>query len=308
MRRYFLWLIICLLGLGSAAVQAQDETTIPATLYQTVNVRGGPGTRYEIVGQVSAGDTVEVLGRADGASRWLQVLIADGSVGWIPSYLLILNEDPAILPIVGALNGESDGGEVIITAYGTVNVRNGPSILEQIVDQLEAGDTAQARARSNERNDWLYIENQTLAGWVAYFTVDVAGNPNSLPLRVPDAASSDLIHPTRLIRTRFNTRLHAEPGVTSATVGIVPFATEVTPLARSEDNRWLYVASGDLVGWAAADLFALEDGMLDDLPLYSPDAAYELDSLAQSARAPLQVTAEATLEPIMIVPEATDGV
>lgn len=299
MRHLLFWVIVSLLALPVVSGEAQEEPAITATLYQTVNVRSAPGTRTEIVGQVSAGDTVEVIGRAAGPSRWLQVVLADGVTGWIPSYLLILNGDPASLPVVAGSGEDDESAEVIITAYGTVNVRSGPSILEQIVAQLEAGDRAQALARSNERNDWLYIENDMLAGWVAYFTVDVQGNPNSLPLRVPDVASDELIHPTRLIRTRFNTRLHIEPELSSPTVGVVPFDTEVTPLARSEDNLWLYVASETLVGWAAADLFAISDAELDELPLYSPDVATELDSLAQTMLHPSEVTPEATFEVVL---------
>ena len=51
------------LELGRAAVAAQADA-IAATLYQTVNVRSGPGVRYDIVEQVSAETWPELPGIA----------------------------------------------------------------------------------------------------------------------------------------------------------------------------------------------------------------------------------------------------
>ena len=62
-----------------------------------------------------------------------------------------------------------------IIAFGRVNVRSGPSITYSVVGQLEVEDEAPVTARSNYNNDWLYIENESISGWVAYFTVTVRG-------------------------------------------------------------------------------------------------------------------------------------
>jgi uncharacterized protein YgiM (DUF1202 family) len=267
-------LLLLMLGFLTAALPAQAQGEIPATLYQTVNVRGGPDTRFDIVGQVSAGDTVQVIGRADEQSRWLQVTLSGGEEGWIPSYLLIFEADPSGLPVIAAPTGGEAGQSVTVTATGTINVRGGPSITSDIIDQLEAGDQAVALARGNEANDWLYVEGDDVAGWVAYFTVNVNGDPNVLPLRVPDAAAgADLVHPEQLIATRFNTRLHTEPTLSSPTVDVVPFDTEVTPLAKSDDNGWLYVTAGSLTGWAVVDLFTVTPDYVMALPFFDANAA-----------------------------------
>src|SRR5690606_35382658 len=137
------FLLICVLLAGVAA--AQDDA-IDATLYQTVNVRSGPDTRFEIVGRGSAGDTVRVIGRGDDIGLWLQVELADGSVGWVPSYLLILEGDIETLPLVSVGDEATADAEVIVIAYGTVNVRRGPSIADDIVGQLDTGERARALA------------------------------------------------------------------------------------------------------------------------------------------------------------------
>jgi uncharacterized protein YraI len=293
-------LLICIL-LAAAPVAAQDED-IEATLYQTVNVRSGPDTRFEIVQQVKAGDQVQVVGRGDDDGLWLQVELAGGALGWVPSYLLIFEGDVTTLPLVGALPDEGEEqetegpGVVIVTAYGTVNVRSGPSIIEDIVAQLDIGDQARALARSNERNDWLFVENTALSGWVAYFTVYVQGDPTRLPLRVPDVATDDLVHPQDLITTLFNTRLHAEPALDSETVGVLDFGTEVTPFARAIDPTWIYVGTEALRGWGTADLFDITVEHLEALPTYSEDAVYELVS-GEHAEPDPAPTAEAEDEP-----------
>lgn len=273
-----LLLLLAMLPLSAVAL-AQDDT-IEATLYQTVNVRSGPDTRFEIVGQVSAGDTVLVTGRGEQGSLWLRVELADGSVGWVPSYLLIFDGDLSQLPVVGTeTESESPSGgsaTVMVTAYGTVNVRSGPSIVEDIIAQLDIGDEARALARSNERNDWLYVENVALTGWVAYFTVDVQGDPRTLPLRVPDVATEDLVDPRELITTLFNVQLRAEPSLDSDVVGVLDFNTDVTAFARGDNPTWLYIGTEDLRGWAAAELFDISLEHLEALPTYSEDATYEL--------------------------------
>ena len=313
-------LLFCMLfaATGSAVAQDDSDESIEATLYQTVNVRSGPDTRFEIVGQVTAGDTVRVVGRGDEDGFWLQVALADGALGWAPSYLLIFEGDVTTLPLVGpapVAGVDSESEVVLVTAYGTVNVRSGPSIVEDIIAQLDIGDEARALARSNERNDWLYVENTDLTGWVAYFTVDVRGDVTTLPLRVPDIATDDLIHPNEIIMTLFNTRLHVEPTLESETIGVLDFGTEVTPFARGEDPTWIYVGTEDVRGWATADLFDISLEHLDALPTYSDDALYELlpDEAdvptevatidASPTPAPAQATPSAT--PLLFVPEPT---
>ena len=56
-------LTIALILLSTGAVLWAQDADIVATAYQTVNVRRGPGTQYEIIGQLDGGDTVPVLGR-----------------------------------------------------------------------------------------------------------------------------------------------------------------------------------------------------------------------------------------------------
>jgi uncharacterized protein YraI len=70
---------------------AATATQPPAefTANQNVNVRGGPGTNYPIIGQLKAGDAKKVMAKNDDAS-WLQFNY-DGDPGWVSAALVTVN-------------------------------------------------------------------------------------------------------------------------------------------------------------------------------------------------------------------------
>jgi uncharacterized protein YraI len=261
---------------GVFVMSAAAQEGVSATVYQTANVRSGPDTRFEIVGQLAQGDRVLVTGR-DEEGRWLQVTMASDEVGWLPLFVLTLEGDLEDIPLLDDEQGTPEAeAEVTVSAYGRVNVRSEPAISGDIVGQLDVGDTASATARNNRDTDWLLIENDALEGWVAFFAVRVQGNLDSLPILVPDSSGEELIPPTVLIRTRFNARLHPEPDLDSPTTVIVPFNSEVTPIARSEDGQWLLVGYQGQTGWGSIELFAIPNDQLEELPVFPPEATPEV--------------------------------
>lgn len=54
-----------------------DEVRVKA---DSLNVRTGPGTRYQTIGQLYRGEIVEVAGRD---LDWYHIILADGSYGWV---------------------------------------------------------------------------------------------------------------------------------------------------------------------------------------------------------------------------------
>ncbi len=251
----------------ATALVAQDA--IFGTVYQTANVRSGPDTRFEIVGQLSEGDRVQIAER-DAAGRWLHVILPDGSQGWLPVFALILDGSLDDVPVIqddqGTPASETD---VSVSSYGRVNVRSGPGIGYEIVGQLDVNDHADALARSSDASDWLLVRYDNVEGWVAYFTVNVLGDPRTLPILLPDNAGQSLVPPSRLLRARFNVRLHDTPELNTPVTLIVPFDSEVTVIGRDAGGDWLYIGFGEATGWGVVQLFGISAEAVQDLPVIS---------------------------------------
>ena len=271
--RYLTMIILSLTSL-TGLLSAQDSG-VTATAYQTINVRSGPGTQFEVVGRLSEGDTVSVLGRESDATRWLYVPVPETQLrGWVAVFTVTTSGGLETLAIIDAESPDGSGGGETqpeldgaqIVAFGRVNVRSGPSITYTVVGQLEVEDEAPVTARSNYNNDWLYIENETISGWVAYFTVTVRGNVDDLPVLIPDAASGELVPPITQIYTSFNVRLHSRPAFTSPVTGVIPFDTMVSPVGVTTNGRWLYVAYDGMEGWASTQLFEITEDQLATIP------------------------------------------
>ncbi|MEZ4708490.1 MAG: DUF3048 domain-containing protein [Caldilineaceae bacterium] len=70
---------------GDATVANALQATITGDL---INLRGGPGTNYAVVGQARAGETFEIRGRNADASWWQLCCNADESEFWVLAELL----------------------------------------------------------------------------------------------------------------------------------------------------------------------------------------------------------------------------
>jgi hypothetical protein len=215
----------------------------------------------------------------------------DGLSGWTLAYTLIYDVPLETLPVVA--EGEapvSPEGDVLVTAYGRVNVRAEPDIASETLFQIDTGTTALAVARCCETNDWLlirlsdeddepaaeatpeatpgFLADDPLEGWVAYFTVEVTGAVDDLPVLVPgQTAEENLVSPSDYAEARFNARIRPAPTLNSDTLVIVPFGAEVQVLGRDDDGEWLYVAYDSVSGWVSAPLIELTPAQIDTLDI-----------------------------------------
>src|SRR5690606_35210626 len=67
----------------AAATPTQPPVTDPVAQASTpLNLRGGPGTAYAVVGALNPGTPAEIIGK-NPQSDWWQVLLPTGEQGWI---------------------------------------------------------------------------------------------------------------------------------------------------------------------------------------------------------------------------------
>ena len=72
----------------NASLQTQPAGDVRIVSGTRVNVRGGPGTNFDVVSQVIEGDAVEVLD--DNGDGWVRMRSVDGGPeGWIADFLLV---------------------------------------------------------------------------------------------------------------------------------------------------------------------------------------------------------------------------
>lgn len=85
---------------GDVQLRSGSLLTLAAQASGSINVRGGPGTAFAVIGGLSAGQPVLVTGR-NAAGDWLQVKLAEG-FGWVLADLLAVEGDMSLLPILDA--------------------------------------------------------------------------------------------------------------------------------------------------------------------------------------------------------------
>lgn len=259
-------------------VTAQDEAIAQA--YRTVNVRSGPSTEYEIVGQLTNGSEAPITGRSNDMNDWLRIEFR-GVEGWVAYFTVTVLGDTDDLPIVTPrVSIELQGnviaptpipsltpfhlpGQTFVTTYRRVNVRNGPGTEYTVIGSLEAGSSADVSGRTTD-DEWLRIAFDDQDGWVAFFVVSLNGSLDSVDV----VASDD--EPVEVI-ARYNVNLHSAPQLSSTVVGIVPYNTPLLAEARSDsDEIWLEVSYDGRDGWLMSNLISVTAGDPDNLPFQKP--------------------------------------
>jgi uncharacterized protein YraI len=147
--------------------------TVAGTLKMQVNVRSGPGTGYQSLGLLNAGQTVQVTAQSSDGT-WFQVLYptAPGGLGWVSAQFLDTGSKPVpsltsqVTPITGPAG----------TLSQRLNVRSGPGTNYATFGTLEANTTV-ALTGKNETGTWLQIAYPSAPdgrGWVTAAYVQVA--------------------------------------------------------------------------------------------------------------------------------------
>lgn len=125
--------------ISSAYVEGVDKEAIPpfteplGLVIQPLNVRSGPGTSFNSLGMLKAGDLVKALGK-DEFGAWIQIEYVGGpqGVGWVNAAFLRL-ENADRLPILSA------SGMVIGTGTPPIATSTAtPTLIPAILDQDSA--------------------------------------------------------------------------------------------------------------------------------------------------------------------------
>ncbi len=137
-----------------------------------INLRSGPGTDYELLGDINEGTTVELSGRSENGNWWqIKYPAAKDKVAWIYTRYVLTNFDPADaerrLPVIEAPSLAAPSAPITVTSSfplsvtavisgDAVNLREGPG-----VDYARAGRVKQDQSvqivGKNEDDSWRLL-------------------------------------------------------------------------------------------------------------------------------------------------------
>ena len=259
-------------------VFAQEE--VIAQAYATVNVRSGPGTQYDIIGQLTSGNEVQITGRSDSESNWLRIDF-EGHDGWVAYFTVSVFGNTEQLPVVAPRNSQEGAlvrvtatpvnpqaiSDLYVTAYRVVNVRSGPGTEFVPIGTLQPGISVDVTGRSND-NEWLRISYNGQEGWIAFFVVSLTGRLEDTSIvEVSADAETEAPPSTVEIVTRYNVNLREEPVLDSPSFGLISFGTTLQVDARSdESDTWLRVTFNGQTGWIIRKLVNASTDF-DNLPI-----------------------------------------
>lgn len=143
-----------------------------------VNVRSGPGVRFNPITRMVGGQSAQILGRSlDG--EWLNIGLPDFSKpGWVKAEVVRI--------VNGALTAStpatSRAARLNVPAGDVVNLRNGPGTGFAVLGQMFELESADIVGRSSDGNWWQVQTDQNTA-WVFANVVQVSGDTSVVPVK-----------------------------------------------------------------------------------------------------------------------------
>lgn len=154
------------------------STPIPieGTLTIKVNVRSGPGTSYDSLGQLEAGEKIQIIAR-DSQTTWYLILYPAAPQGraWVAAQYVTVASG-SVVPLDATLTPAGPTGHVILR----LNVRSGPGRTFDTLGMLEPG-VAVSLTGKNTTASWFQIDYPAGPGghgWVTsqYVQTDAASD------------------------------------------------------------------------------------------------------------------------------------
>ncbi|MEA1962132.1 MAG: N-acetylmuramoyl-L-alanine amidase [Bacillota bacterium] len=274
----FIFLAACLIGQGAFPQTASAQTAVINT--EVVNIRSGPGTNYQVSGNLLKDAEVDILEKQ---GEWSQVRFGSVS-GWVHNDLLKFNQPDIYLQVIN----------------GPINVRTGPGTSYSKAGMI---DNQAIYPVVGQENDWYQIQlSDGKMAYVANWLVSEVQNPATAPSE-PVKPPQDAVQPA----TPPVDPLAAPTVILNGTKLIF----DVPPMIESGRTmvplRAIFEAMGATVNWNndTRTVTSQRSGIEIVLPLgsLSPTingTTYQLD-------VPAKIVNDRTLAPLRFVGEAFGG-
>ncbi|SEQ15659.1 N-acetylmuramoyl-L-alanine amidase [Virgibacillus subterraneus] len=148
-------LFFSILFLAFATLVSANEAVINT---DNLNVRTGPGTNFEKIGQVHTDEVYPILQQQDG---WVEIQLTQGT-GWVTNeYISISGNTDSEDTNEG--NMETTTEKIITIQHDNTQLRDGPSTSFEITEFANKGIKFKVLSQNNE---WYEITNDNYTGYV----------------------------------------------------------------------------------------------------------------------------------------------
>jgi len=196
-----------------------------------LNVRSGPGTDYDDIGNLYRDEVVKALDYAEN-NTWIKIIReSDGLTGWCSAAYLEETPEPP---------GEIGWYRVTASA---LNVREGPSTSDTVVGSLPFNSVVKGLEK-NADGTWIKIlrESDGLTGWCFAAYLEETHEP---------PPPTELKNWYQVNATTLNVR--KEPTTSAEKIGYLSQGQIVLGLETNDDKTWVRIQRFDgLIGWASA--------------------------------------------------------
>lgn len=149
--------ICLLLILWSFPITASTKEVIVNENY--LNLRSGPGTNYDKLGQVHQDEQYSIVGQE---GDWVEIQL-DGYTAWISIDYVTIQEDSSEQEVEDVGIDQSIEQASITIPFENTHIRNGPSTDSEIVYFAKKGETLSVTGKTD---NWLKVKNETIEGYV----------------------------------------------------------------------------------------------------------------------------------------------
>ncbi|MEW6448359.1 MAG: N-acetylmuramoyl-L-alanine amidase [Bacillota bacterium] len=205
-------LYFLILSLAFSPAESRAETVVVNR--PSVNLRGGPGTGYALMGQVSQGTRLTVVGKS---GKWYQVRLSSGRVVWIAGWLV-----QAVTGSQGTPSRSEETPAAVVVNRPSVNLRGGPGTGYALMGQVSQGTRLTVVGKSGK---WYQVRlSSGRVVWIAGWLVQAAA---AAPAEAPADSGSGNPAPQDTLPVT------TEP--------VSPSGPEQTPVSRGESGELISV-------------------------------------------------------------------
>lgn len=251
------------------AAIAPPASDAKVTVLGEMNIRSGPGTDYDVIGDAVAGEEFTITGK-NSEGNWWQ-LDFRGESGWIYAPFVIA-ADAEDVPIVdAAMTGAPDAAESTTetlvpteepkaTVGGDLNVRSGPGEEYDRIGGASEGEEFVITGRSGD-GEWWQIEFDDQTGWI-YAPFVTAANAENVPIAGDSMAetpapadATDSVAPeaeSPVVTMVGDMNIREGPGTDYARIGGATEGEVYSVTGKSADGEWWQIDFDGESGWVYA--------------------------------------------------------